>query len=87
MVTASATVSTSTFTGTSAAHSEPPSGAPDGTGGREFKDPAVIVVADTRNQRPGAAHSSTNTPEYYIIDAACKKVSGILLQGSRLMGR
>lgn len=49
--------------------------------------PAVKVVADNRNQRPGAAPSSTNKPEYYTIDAACKKVSGISLQGRRLTGR
>ncbi len=41
-----------------------------------INDPAVEVVANTRNQRPGAAPSRIDTDAFHSIEAAYKKVYG-----------
>jgi len=40
-------------------------------------DPAVKVVPNQRNQRPGAAPSRIDTPEFHAVEAAFGKVYGV----------
>jgi len=42
-----------------------------------INDPSVKVVADSRNQRPGAMPSRIDSPAYHAIEAAFKKIYGV----------
>jgi acetylornithine deacetylase/succinyl-diaminopimelate desuccinylase-like protein len=42
-----------------------------------INDPAVEVVPDTRNQRPGAAPSRIDSEAYHSIEAAYRKVYSV----------
>jgi len=42
-----------------------------------INDPAVEVVPDTRNQRPGAAPSRIDTDAYHALEASFRKVYGV----------
>ena len=41
-------------------------------------DPAVEVVPNSLNARPGAAPSRIDSPEYHMIEAAFRKVYGVI---------
>jgi acetylornithine deacetylase/succinyl-diaminopimelate desuccinylase-like protein len=42
-----------------------------------INDPAVELVPETRNQRPGAAPSSIESEAYHALEAAYKKIYGV----------
>jgi len=42
-----------------------------------INDPAVEIVPDTRNQRPGAAPSSIVSEAYRAVEAAYRKIYGV----------
>jgi acetylornithine deacetylase/succinyl-diaminopimelate desuccinylase-like protein len=43
-----------------------------------INDPSVEIIPDTRNQRPGAAPSSINSDAFHSIEAAYKKIYGVM---------
>jgi acetylornithine deacetylase/succinyl-diaminopimelate desuccinylase-like protein len=42
-----------------------------------INDPAVQIVPLNKNQRPGAAPSRIDTPDYHALEAAIKKIYGV----------
>lgn len=42
-----------------------------------INDPAVEIVPETRNQRPGAAPSSIDSDAYHALEAAYRKIYGV----------
>src|SRR5690242_21545669 len=47
-----------------------------------INDPAIEVVPNTGNERPGAAPSRIDSPAYHAADGACREGCGVPVLGA-----